>query len=190
MGVLSGLFSIVLVLALPIGIIVGIVKLVRRGRGPEATLAAQAGPGSSPTVPVVWDRFFLYILSFAGLMAALFAAYSVMAVVLGLVVQHVSTLGTLISTSDAKTQIAGDIAGLRTLRLAGAGSWSRGHRARPGCICHRRLQSRLFRHRDRRCDPSSRHGAARHARGLLSPGCDERDVDRVGRNRGLVHRRR
>src|SRR5690348_17189013 len=89
-------------------------------RGTVAANDNEPGAGSSTRVPLAWDHAFIYTLSFAGLMAVLFAAHGLLALVTGLLLQEVTTLGTLISNEDARTQAASYLAAL----IVGIPIWS------------------------------------------------------------------
>ncbi len=68
---------------------------------------------------VGWERFLIYVLSFAGLMAVLFAVYGLLALVVGVVIQQTTTWGPFISNTDAKTQVSSYLAAL----IVGAPLW-------------------------------------------------------------------
>jgi hypothetical protein len=126
--------SLIVALALPVGIVVGIVALVRRGRSAVAggVVGEHGSPPGAGQVSVEWDRVLLYVLAFAGLLAVLFAVYGLLALGVGLILQNVSSLGTLVSASDARTQAASDLAAL----IVGAALW---------LACWRVLDRRLVR---------------------------------------------
>jgi hypothetical protein len=112
MNVLLMILWLLFYLALPVAIVVGIVALVRRGRIVRTEIEELEGGASAPVaarsgrLAVEWERLFLYILSFAGLMTVLFAVYGLLALAVGLLIHHVTTLGTLISDQDAKTRVS------------------------------------------------------------------------------------
>jgi hypothetical protein len=104
--------SIGVTLAVPIGIIYGIVLLVRRSRGsnqPSTTVREEPLPGNAA-------RVFTYLLAFAGMMAVLFA----LAGLIGLAcVPVIPGAGALISADDARVRASYDLAAL----VVGAPLW-------------------------------------------------------------------
>lgn len=62
--------------------------------------------------PLRWDGMLVYTLALAGLMAALGAVSGLLALGVGIVVQNTTTLGTLISNQDARTQASSLLAAL------------------------------------------------------------------------------
>jgi hypothetical protein len=115
--------------ALLAAIIAGIVVLVRRRRTVQFEIDG-AGPGvarngaTRPDVPrPEWERFFVYALSFAGLMAVLFALSGFVALAVGLAIQYLSTLGTLIGSADARMRASYYLAALLVGVPIWLGSW-------------------------------------------------------------------
>jgi hypothetical protein len=121
--ILRIMIFLITLLALPAGIIALSVTFVRRSqRAAHGEGAAAAEPGSAlpgGQLPVEWDRLLLYILAFAGLMTVLVAVSGLLALGVGLILQNVTDLGTLISTADAKTKVASNFAAL----IVGASVW-------------------------------------------------------------------
>lgn len=104
MEILIVLLAIAIILGIPIGIIAGIVYLVRRrGSSSEIEDTGRA------RIPVTWDRFLIYLLSVAGFMAALVAVSSLAGLVVAATVPQFSGM---LSSQDMRTRASYYLAAL------------------------------------------------------------------------------
>lgn len=112
---MAPLFSIIILLvtlAIPAGIIYGIVVLVRRSGASSSGVARQ----TAEPVPGAAERIFTYVLSFAGFMAVLFGLSTLLALALIPVIPDASTL---ISADDIRVRASYSLAAL----IVGAPLW-------------------------------------------------------------------
>jgi hypothetical protein len=107
-----GLLIILIILAIPAGIIYGIVALVRRSGTPSIGLT----PRSAESLPGAAERIFTYVLSFAGFMAVLFGLSTLLALAFIPIIPDVSTL---ISADDVRVRASYSLAAL----IVGAPLW-------------------------------------------------------------------
>jgi hypothetical protein len=113
MTLVIGLIVTLLSLAIPVAVIVGIVRLVRRSGQQQDVLE---GPRTRQGEPVTVERVVIYVLAFAGLMAVL-VALAILAALAFYPFWPDAT--TILSPEDAKTSVSSSIAAL----LVGAPVW-------------------------------------------------------------------
>lgn len=109
---LFSLVGLLVILAIPAGIIYGIVNLVRRSGASSSDVARR----TADPVPGGAERIFTYVLAFAGFMAVLFGLSTLLALALIPVIPHASTL---ISADDSRVRASYSLAAL----IVGAPLW-------------------------------------------------------------------
>jgi Domain of unknown function (DUF5671) len=150
LGIIRILLIVIVLLAFPAAIVGGVVFLVRRVKGAQRTIDEQAQGGVATAaraseVPAEWERFIVYALSFAGLITILFALSRLLSLGAELLVQHVTSIGTLIASGDAKSTAANSLAALIVGTPLWLGFWRAAQRRVARTPAEREaLERRLF----------------------------------------------